>query len=64
LLLRFSDDQFTTSFITTIGCAKESSALAKRVNDVDGAVTDPENRLSMREGLILRLKRWKSMGSG
>ena len=31
---------------------------------LDGAVTDPENRLSMREGLILRLKRWKSMGSG
>jgi len=64
LLLRFSDDQFTTSFITTIGCANESAALAERANDGDDAETDPENRSSMREGLILRLKRWKSVGSG
>ena len=37
MLLRFSDDQFTTSFITTIGCANESAALAERANDGDDA---------------------------
>jgi hypothetical protein len=29
LLLRFSDDQFTTSFITTIGCADKTASRAK-----------------------------------
>ena len=77
LLLRFSDDQFTTSFITTIGCVRAfafafafaTSAYAQRAR----AFVRPTRRLTeacahdacerVRTGLILRLKPWSWMGS-